>query len=71
MKVVRRKETAEEFHLRIIRRCEATTAHWELEAATARTVTVRERRLAKAAAERRKAELDHQRLAELGIEPGE
>ena len=71
MKVPRPEETAEEFHLRIIRRCEPITARLELEAATARTVLVRGRRLAQAAAERRNVELHLQRLADLGVEPGE
>ena len=71
MKIPRRDETAEEFHLRLIRRCEALTARWELEAATARTVLVRDRRLANAAAERRNVELPLQRLADRGVEPEE
>jgi hypothetical protein len=71
VKVSRRDETAEEFHLRIIRRCEAITSRLELEAATARTAVVRERRLAQAAAERRNVELHRQRIANLRVEAEE
>ncbi|GAC1585990.1 MAG: hypothetical protein NVS3B5_20290 [Sphingomicrobium sp.] len=70
MKIPRREETVEEFHLRIIRRCEAMIARLELEAATALTVFVRERRLTQAAAERRNVELHLQRLTDLATQPG-
>jgi hypothetical protein len=71
VKIPRRDETAEEFHLRLIRRCEAITARLELEAARARTDIVRERRLAQAAAERRNVELHRQRIADIRVAAGE
>jgi hypothetical protein len=69
--IPRRDETAEEFHLRIIRRCEAMIARLELEAATARTELVRERRLAQAAAQRRNVELHRRGIADIRVESGE
>ena len=65
-----KNETAEQFHQRMIRRCEAMTGRLESEAATARTVLVRDRRLAQAAAERRNADLHRQRLAALDVKQG-
>ena len=62
-----RIETAEQFRLRLIERCDALSPRYEYEAVTARKEIVRERKLARAAAERRNAELHAQKLADLGI----
>ena len=60
-----RNETTEQYRLRLIQQCEALAARYETEAVGARSEAIRERRLAKAAAERRNAELHRRKLAEL------
>ena len=62
-----RNETPTQFRFRLIRRCEALAEQYEAETAKARSDRIRQGRLAKAAAERRNAELQRQKLAELSL----
>lgn len=61
-------ETTAEFHVRMIRMCDALARRLEQETATAPTEQVRTNRLKKAAKERTFAQLHCERLAQLGSE---
>jgi hypothetical protein len=66
-----RIETPEEFHRRIIERCEVLAARYEREAAESASPETRQTILAKAAAERRYADLHRAKLAAFRATRGE
>lgn len=59
------KQTPEEYRERLVMRCEIIAKSHEAAAAKAHTESARTRLLAKAAAERRNAEIHRQKLADL------